>query len=593
MTTGRDRLKSLAFVVSLGPRADRGRSIVVAAVAVLQQATGVGLAVLLGRLVDAAAHHSDSEVAAYSLVAVVFVLLTQGTFVAGYFTRLRLREEMEQYVDARFIGVLGSTPTLEVHEKSELRDKAEMVRSLRSDLGQSFDTAMVLAGAVLLLGVSTALLATTVPVLVVLPLFAVPALLSAQRTERKRNLAVLEAMPGTRLARHLFAVATTAAPAREVRLFGLADELVIRHHQHWSLGGRAILKAEGRARVLLALAWLLFVAAYGTAMLLVVRAGLQGQASLGVIVTAVAVMAQISGLVQNVLTWFFWMLQALRGASSYLDILRTGMTESQANVPVVPVPDRLSLGITIEDLSFTYWERDRAALDHIDLHFPAGCVIALVGENGAGKSTLVKLLAGLYVPSAGRVLVDGVDLATFDPQVWRRAMTVVFQDFAHFEATVQDTVGVGDLEYRENQERVLESIDLAGGSSLVASLPDGLSTKLGNSWDGVELSGGQWQTLANARAAMRQAPLLRILDEPTSSLDARAEEQLCRAYTEMGRSAGCVTILVTHRFTTAQAGDMIVVMHEGKVAEVGDHRTLLRSGGLYAELFETQARYYK
>ncbi len=166
-------------------------------------------------------------------------------------------------------------------------------------------------------------------------------------------------------------------------------------------------------------------------------------------------------------------------------------------------------------------------------------MVALVGENGAGKSTFVKMLTGLYRPSAGRILVDGTDLAQFAPQEWRARITAAFQDPARIELSLQDTVGLGWLEHRDEPERTVEALRTVGGDKLLASLPGGLETRLGRkSWDGQGLSGGQWQTVANARAAMRQAPLLRVLDEPSASLDARAEEWLFRQYSRAWAASG-------------------------------------------------------
>jgi ATP-binding cassette subfamily B protein len=220
-------------------------------------------------------------------------------------------------------------------------------------------------------------------------------------------------------------------------------------------------------------------------------------------------------------------------------------------------------------------------------------VVALVGENGAGKSTFVKMLIGLYQPSAGRILVDGTDLARFAPEDWRARITAAFQDPVPIEMSLNDAIGLGCLEHRDDQERIAGALHAAGGDRLLASLPAGLETRLGRtSWDGEGLSGGQWQTVANARAAMRQAPLLRVLDEPSASLDARAEEWLFQQYSGLSRADGGVTVLVTHRLTTARAADLIVVLDGGRVAEAGTHATLSRAGGLYAELFRLQARYF-
>jgi ATP-binding cassette subfamily B protein len=593
-------ISALRFALTIGPRIDRVRSLLVVAVAILEPATGVGLALLLGLFSEVASRHSTSGVVILALCVAIFVMLTQGTFTAGYFTRLRLQEEIRSEVERQFIDVVGTTPTLEIHERSSRSDKAAVVRGARGDIGSAFDRLLWLAGAALALIASAVLMASVVPILAVLPLFAVPAVLATQAADKRRGQAVQRATPRTRLAGHLFTLATTAAPGRETRLFGLAGELRRRHREEWDAGGRDIARTDRRARVPVALAWLFFVLAYATAIAAMVRAGLDGDASLGLIVAAVAVTSQITGQVQSLLTLTFWTLESLRATRAFLDVVADGAVERAATVlantvPPTPVtaPARLDDCIKVEGLSFQYWNRDQPSLNDIDLELPAGAVVALVGENGAGKSTFVKMLSGLYRPSAGRILVDGTDLAQFAPEDWRARITAAFQDPVHIEMSLKDTVGLGWLEHRDDPERILEALRTAGGDKLLASLPEGLETRLGRkSWGGKGLSGGQWQTVANARAAMRQAPLLRVLDEPSASLDARAEEWLFRQYADLSRLEGGVTVLVTHRFTTARAADLIVVLDGGRVVEVGTHDALSQADGLYAELFRLQARYF-
>jgi ATP-binding cassette, subfamily B, bacterial len=590
-------ISALRFALTIGPRTDRLRSLLTAAVAILEQVTGIGLALLLGLLSEVARSHSTRGVVTLALCTAIFVMLTQGTFIAGYFTRLRLQEEIQNEVERQFIDVVGTTPTLEIHERSSRSDKAAVVRGARSDIATAFDRLLWLAGAALALIASAALMASVVPVLAVLPLFAVPAVLATQAADKKRGQAVRRATPRTRLAGHLFTLATTAAPGRETRLFGLAGELRRRHRDEWDSGGRDIARTDRRARVPVALAWLFFVLAYATAIVLMVRAGLAGDASLGLIVAAVAVTSQLTGQVQTLLTLTFWTLESLRATRAFLDVVEDGAAERAAtvlaNTRPATVPARLDGGIKVEGLSFRYWNRDQPSLNDISLELPAGAVVALVGENGAGKSTFVKMLSGLYRPSAGRILVDGTDLARFAPEDWRARITAAFQDPVHIEMSLQDTIGLGWLAHRDDPERILEALRTAGGDRLLASLPEGLQTRLGRkSWDGKGLSGGQWQTVANARAAMRQAPLLRVLDEPSASLDARAEEWLFQQYAGLSRADGGVTILVTHRLTTARAADLIVVLDGGRVVEAGTHDTLSQAGGLYAELFRLQARYF-
>jgi ATP-binding cassette subfamily B protein len=588
-------ISGLRFALTVGLRVDRVRSLLVVAVAILEPVTGIGLALLLGLLSEVASRHSASGVVTLALCVAIFVMLTQGTFIAGFFTRLRLQEEIQNEVERQFIDVVGTTPTLDVHERASRSDKAAVVRGARGDIGAAFDRLLWLAGAALALIASAILMASVVPVLAVLPLFAVPAVLATQAADSKRGRAVQRATPRTRLAGHLFTLATTAAPGRETRLFGLAGELRRRHRAEWDSGGRDIARTDRRARVPVALAWLFFVMAYASAILEMVRAGLAGDASLGLIVAAVAVTSQITGQVQTLLTLTFWTLESLRAVRAFLDVVEDGAAERAAVGPATPVavPTGLVGGIKVEGLSFRYWNRERPSLNDINLELPAGAVVALVGENGAGKSTLVNMLTGLYRPSAGRILVDGTDLAQFAPDDWRSRITAAFQDPVHIEMSLEDTIGLGWLEHRGDPERISEALRTAGGDQLLASLPDGLQTRLGRkSWDGRGLSGGQWQTVANARAAMRQAPLLRVLDEPSASLDARAEEWLFQQHAALSRLEGGVTVLVTHRLTTARAADLVVVLDGGRVVEVGTHDTLSRADGLYAELFRLQARYF-
>jgi ATP-binding cassette subfamily B protein len=588
-------ISALRFVLAAGPRTDRVRSLLVVAVAILEPATGIGLALLLGLFSEAASRHSTSGMVLLALCVASFVMLTQGTFIAGYFTRLRLQEEIRSDVERQFIDVVGTTPTLEIHERPGRAEATATARGARGDIETAFDRLLWLAGAALALIAAAVLMAAVVPVLAVLPLFAVPAVLATQAADAKRGQAERRATPRTRLAGHLFTLATTAATGRETRLFGLASELRDRHREEWDAGGRDIARTDRRTRVPVALAWLFFVLAYATAITLMVRAGLAGDASLGLIVAAIAVTSQLTGQVQGLLTFTFWTLESLRAVRAFLDVTEDGAVERAAVEPAtpVPVPSRLDGSITVEGLSFRYWNRDQPALNDINLELPAGAVVALVGENGAGKSTLVKMLIGLYRPDAGRILVDGTDLAQFAPEDWRARITAAFQDPVHIEMSLKDTIGLGWLEQRDDLERIGAALRTAGGDRLLAALPEGLETRLGRgSWDGKGLSGGQWQTIANARAAMRRAPLLRVLDEPTASLDARAEEWLFQRYADLSRADGGVTVLVTHRFTTARAADLIVVLDGGRVVEVGTHDTLSQADGLYAELFRLQARYF-
>jgi ATP-binding cassette subfamily B protein len=233
----------------------------------------------------------------------------------------------------------------------------------------------------------------------------------------------------------------------------------------------------------------------------------------------------------------------------------------------------------------------------VDLRLPAGATVALVGENGAGKTTLVKLLTAMYRPTNGRITVDGTDLSQLDAAAWRSRATATFQDFVQFQTRLGDGVGAGDLPRIADDTAVLGAMDRAGASVVLDGLPEGLGTLVGSYIGGRGLSGGQWQRLALARGLMRESPVLVVLDEPTSNLDARAEAALFERYQtaarRLGQQCGAITLLVTHRVATVAAADLIVVLDAGRVVEVGRQSQLLEAGGLYAELFTIQAAAYK
>jgi ATP-binding cassette subfamily B protein len=262
-----------------------------------------------------------------------------------------------------------------------------------------------------------------------------------------------------------------------------------------------------------------------------------------------------------------------------------------------PPPSRLDKGIRLEGVSFAYPGTGKLVLDGVDLDLPAGSVVALVGENGAGKTTLVKLLAKLYEPTAGRILVDDVSLARVRADEWRRRLAGAFQDFFRFELPARQSVGVGDVPRIDDERAVGEAVARAGADDVVARLPGGLATQLGPTWPGgVEVSFGQWQKIALARGFMRDRPLLLVLDEPTAALDAETEHALFERYAAAARGAGKgdgITILVSHRFSTVRMADLIVVLEGSKVAQVGSHAELMARGGPYAELYGIQAAAYK
>jgi len=262
-----------------------------------------------------------------------------------------------------------------------------------------------------------------------------------------------------------------------------------------------------------------------------------------------------------------------------------------------PVPEHLSRGIRFEHVSFTYPGTSRVVLDDISLTLPAGSVVAIVGQNGAGKTTLVKLLAKMYEPTAGSILIDNVPLARLPAESWRSRLAGAFQDFFRFEFQARHTVGLGDTPRMDHAPAVASAVERAGAQDVVDRLPSGLDTQLGPAWpNGVDVSFGQWQKFALARGFMRDEPLLLVLDEPTAALDAETEHALFERYAVAARSdghSGRITILVSHRFSTVRMADLIVVLDGARVAEIGSHDALMATNGQYAELYRIQAAAYR
>ena len=594
----RRRLRSLALVIGTAFRADPARAAGVFGLAVTMALSGAATAYGMKLFTDAVAARRPADVLiAVGLISAVSAA-TSLSSVFAFIIRLRLSESTQMLIDERLVRLTSGIDGLEHYERPDYVDQVERLRERRHQLGNSINSIVSATTVVVQLIGTVGLLGTVHPLLLALPAFGVPSLLLEGRAERLRRKVWENTTERQRTTSHLFQLATKAAPGKELRIFGVAGELLRRHRVVRRSVAHEVNQVGRRTTAMSALGWLFFVGGYVAALAFVSVRALNGRATPGDVVLVISLGTQVNDQVGGLMGTTNWLLQTLDVVRRWL-WLSDHADAVRANRPEpVPVPDRLTTGITFENVDFRYPGTDSPVLEGVNVHLPAGSTVAIVGDNGAGKSTLVKLLCQFYEPTSGTVTVDGVDLCRFEAQAWRSRMSAGFQDFAKFEFVAQETVGVGDLVSIADEPAVVGALDRAHASDVTAGLPGGLATQLGKSFeDGHELSGGQWQKLALARAMMRAEPLLLVLDEPTAALDAETEHALFERYAGAARVAarqtGAITVLVSHRFSTVRMADLILVIDGGRVAEVGNHRGLMQQGGVYAELYELQARGYR
>jgi ATP-binding cassette, subfamily B, bacterial len=476
-----------------------------------------------------------------------------------------------------------------------LRDEAERVAGV-------FGMAAGQAGLLLGFALSASVLAG-VSWWLVLPVLGSLALGAAQLRASRWAMTVHQgALPDQRLAERLVRLSADPVTAADVRMLGMGSWLLRRHDRATAAVGRSLLRSERRNVV--------FAGVFGAVQAVMLVSGLglllwlagRGRASAGDVVLGVALLQTVLESARQLTTQTTFIVQLSFAARRYLWLLRYPDPVRQAASPR-PVPARLAGGIRFDAVSFAYPFTDREVLREVSFDVPAGSTLALVGDNGAGKSTVIKLLCRYYDPTGGEITVDGVDLRELDLEAWRAGTTVGFQDFVRFEFPAVESIGLSQLDAIEDAGR-----PRAGRTELVAAaaragnaapflerLPDGYDTQLGRQFGGESLSTGQWQRVAMSRTFFRPEPVLVLLDEPTAALDPRAEHEVFRRFAERtaeARARGAVTVLVSHRFSTVDMADQIVVFEGGRVAEVGDHASLLAAGGIYRRSFDTQARWY-
>jgi len=511
----------------------------------------------------------------------------------------RFRDKVTIALESHVARLQASIATVAHQERPEYLDRLSVLRNQIFVLDHMYMSLFTTCAWLLRLGITVVLLVSIHPALAVLPLFAVPTVLTSVWRPGVERTAEERGAPFSRLARHLFVTATTAPPGKEVRVTRIGPRLARERREAWEQWYRPVAAAKWASASWHAAAWTFFGLGYVGAIVFVSSVL---QASSGDVLLVLAAGSRLSAYVGAAVGEIGFLRGIWLDGSRRLAWLEDYAASVVATADL-EAPVRMREGIRLENVSFAYPGTERLVLDSVNLDLPAGAVVALVGENGAGKTTLVKLLCKMYEPTAGRILVDGEPLGRMRPETWRRRLSGAFQDFFRFELVARQSVGLGDVPRRDDREAVTAAVGRAGADDVVARLPSGLDTQLGPAWpEGVEVSFGQWQKIALGRGFMREEPLLLVLDEPTAALDAETEHALFERYSAAARrehrapgngGGGGVTILVSHRFSTVRMADLIVVLDGARVAQVGTHEALMKAGGPYAELYRIQARAYR
>ena len=395
--------------------------------------------------------------------------------------------------------------------------------------------------------------------------------------------------PETRMQIYLETVIAREDHAKEVKLYGLGPRLLERYRDIFRR-----LYREDRALTMRRDAWgfalglIATAALYGAYAWIAVTA-VRRLITLGQMTMYIALFRQGQAAVSAMLAAVGGMYEDNLYLSTLYEYLETHVPPPAGTVVRGPHPED---GVRFEDVSFSYPGAEEPALEHVTLYLTPGTSLALVGENGSGKTTLIKLLTRLYAPTAGRILLDGQDLALWDERALRERIGVIFQDFARYQMLVGENVGAGDERFFEDEARWRTAADKGRASEFIETLPSGYHTQLGK-WfrDGRELSGGQWQKIALSRAFMRTRADILVLDEPTAAMDAQAEAEVFEHFRQLARER--ITILISHRFSTVRMADQIAVLNQGRIIERGSHEELMQLNGRYAQLFTLQARGYR
>ena len=418
----------------------------------------------------------------------------------------------------------------------------------------------------------------------------VPAFLGETRFAMLAYSILYRWTPERRELDYLRMLGASSQSAKEVKIFGLGQYLADRSRDLFEKFYRENKALAIKRAITGSLLNLLPMAGYYAAYVLMLVRTLAGTLTVGSLTLLAGAFARSRSLIENLFSNVNNIAEQALYIKDLFDFFETQPTVvSPPNA--LPAPRPIGSGFEFRGVSFAYPGSDRQVLDRVSFRFDAGERIALIGENGAGKTTLVKLLARLYDPTEGAILLDGVDLRDYDVDSLRGEIGVIFQDYMRYDMLVRENIGFGRIAELDNQARVESAARKSLAEPLIEQLASGYRQMLGRRFDnGVDLSAGQWQKIALARAYMRDAQVL-ILDEPTASLDARAEYEVFLRFADLTRDR--MAVLISHRFSTVRMADRILVLADGRVVEQGSHQQLVALGGRYAELFELQAAGYR
>jgi len=564
----------------------------------LKLVNGAGLAAalvfgrnLIGDVLQADASPAAPGIGAVApqLTLVVGIIAVLGLVTAaGREVREILSETTARHAKQAIIDV-ATKVELSAYETPSFHDRLVRAASGEHRPIQMVDGLIGTIGAVASIGgIVVALLAIQPWLVPILFLAGLPLLLGVMRAGQAMFGFHMRMTSVTRARNYLYGLLTEKDPAKEVRAFGLTDYLTGRHTALYERH-MAELRKTTRRRFRIAIASTVgLTAALGAGMAGLLALAMSGRLELAETATAAGALLILGERIMTTVNSVGDMYEAGLFVEDFTTFLATAPITHGAT-GTTPAPASFTR-ISVDRVTFTYPAASTPALRDVSLRIEAGQIVALVGENGSGKTTLAKLLSRLYLPDRGRIAWDGADLAEFDADQVRRRIAVIFQDFARYDLTARENIGLGAVEHIDDPDAVRAAAAHAGAHSYLDGLPAGYDTILSPEYEGGrDLSVGQWQRVALARAFIRDAPLV-ILDEPTASLDPRAEHDLFARIRTL--YAGRTVLLISHRYNTVRDADHIYVLADGQVIEHGHHDRLMARGGVYAELFTLQAAAY-